>query len=62
MLVAVVVADRIATGLVGPTRALAATAQRLASGELEACVTPAGPPYAEVVGRSTSSPIASERS
>ena len=51
VLVAVVVADRMARSTVGPVRALAGAAQRLGQGDLEARVTPAGPPEIAEVGR-----------
>ncbi len=51
VLVAVVVADRIATGVVDPTRALAEAARRLAGGELATRFNPAGPPEVAEVGR-----------
>src|SRR5262249_2194716 len=51
VLLAVVVADRIATGVVGPTRALGEAARRLAGGELGARVKPDGPPEVVAVGR-----------
>lgn len=51
IVVAVIVADRIATSVVGPTRALAEAARRLASGDLTSRVEPAGPPETAAVGR-----------
>jgi len=51
VLVAVVVADRIATGVVDPTRVLADAARRLAGGELATRVDPSGPPEVMEVGR-----------
>jgi len=48
---AVVVADRIARGIVTPTRLLAGAAQRLAQGELQARVEPHGPPEVADLGR-----------
>jgi signal transduction histidine kinase len=52
VLLALLVADRIAGGVVGPTRLLAAASQRLAEGELETRVEPAGPPEVAELGRS----------
>lgn len=51
ILLAVVVADRIARGVVAPTRALAAAAHRVAQGELETRVSPDGPQEVVEVGR-----------
>jgi len=51
VVVAVVVADRIATGVVGPTRALADATRRLAGGDLAIRLSPTGPPEVEEVGR-----------
>jgi signal transduction histidine kinase len=51
VVLAVIFADRIATGVVGPTRELADAARRLAGGELAARVQPAGPPEVAAVGR-----------
>jgi signal transduction histidine kinase len=51
VVVAVVVADRIATGVVAPTRALADAARSLAGGALETRLNPTGPPEVEEVGR-----------
>ena len=48
--VAVVVADRLARTIVAPVRDLAATAERLGQGDLEARVEPAGPPEIVEVG------------
>jgi signal transduction histidine kinase len=48
---AVIFADRIATGVVAPTSALADAARRLAGGELIARVRPAGPSEVAAVGR-----------
>jgi len=51
VLLAVFVADRIARGVVAPTRALAEAAQRVARGELQTRVVPDGPPEVVEVGR-----------
>lgn len=51
ILLAVFVADRIARGVVAPTRALAAAAHRVAHGELETRVSPEGPAEVVEVGR-----------
>lgn len=51
VLLAVFVADRIARGVVAPTRALAEAAQRVARGELQTRVAPDGPPEVVEVGR-----------
>lgn len=51
LLVAVLVADRLARGVVRPVTALADAARRLAAGELTARVEPAGPPEVGDVGR-----------
>lgn len=51
VLLAVFVADRIARGVVVPTRALAQAAQRVARGDLETRVSPAGPAEVLEVGR-----------
>lgn len=51
ILLAIFVADRIARGVVIPTRALAAAAQRVAHGELETRVRPDGPSEVIEVGR-----------
>jgi signal transduction histidine kinase len=48
--VAVLVADRLARGTVGPVAALAATTHRLAGGDLSARVEPGGPPEVREVG------------
>jgi signal transduction histidine kinase len=50
LLVAVVIADRLARGTVRPVVALAETAHRLAAGDLDARVTPAGPGEVVEVG------------
>lgn len=50
LLVAILVADRLAQGVVRPVGALAAAAHRLADGELTARVEPAGPPEVREVG------------
>jgi signal transduction histidine kinase len=50
---AVVLADRLAQRVVRPVRALAEVAHRLGAGELEARVTPEGPPEIAQVGRVT---------
>jgi signal transduction histidine kinase len=47
---AIVVADRLARHIVGPTVELAAAAARLEAGDLETRVTPAGPPETTEVG------------
>ena len=49
--VAVIIADRIAAGVVRPTGALADAARRLARGELAIRVEPSGPPEVAAVGR-----------
>ena len=51
VLLAVLVADRSARGIVVPTRALAAAARRVSQGELKAGVAPAGPAEITEVGR-----------
>ena len=51
VLLAVVVADRIARGIVLPTRALAVAARRVSQGELQTNVVPAGPAEITEVGR-----------
>ena len=51
LLVSVLVADRLARVTVRPVTALAAVAQRLATGDLTARVQPAGPPEVREVGR-----------
>jgi signal transduction histidine kinase len=48
--VAVVIADWLGRTVVRPTKALAATARRVADGDLDARVTPAGPPEIAEVG------------
>jgi signal transduction histidine kinase len=48
--IAVVLADRIARGVVRPTRTLATAARDLAEGRLESRVTPAGPPEVVELG------------
>lgn len=50
VLAAVVVADRLARTVVVPVRDLAATAERLGQGDLEARVVPSGPPEVVEVG------------
>ena len=50
LLVAVLVADRLARGVVRPVTALADAARRLAAGELTARVEPGGPPEVHDVG------------
>lgn len=50
LLVAVLVADRLARGVVRPVTALADAARRLAAGELTARVDPSGPPEVRDVG------------
>lgn len=50
LLVAVLVADRLAQGVVRPVGALADAARRLAGGDLTARVEPAGPPEVRDVG------------
>ena len=47
---AVLIADRLGRSVVGPARDLAATARRVAGGELSARVAPAGPPEVAAVG------------
>ncbi|MDQ1711213.1 MAG: hypothetical protein QOE45_663 [Frankiaceae bacterium] len=51
LLVAIVIADRLARGTVRPVVALADAAHRLAAGDLDARVTPAGPGEVREVGR-----------
>ena len=51
ILLAVVVADRIARGVLAPTHALAEAAQKVSRGDLEAKVVPRGPPELSEVGR-----------
>ena len=51
VLLAVLVADRIARGVVLPTRALAHAARQVARGDLQARVAPAGPDEVADVGR-----------
>jgi signal transduction histidine kinase len=51
ILLAVLVADRIARGVVAPTRSLAAAAHRVARGDLDARVSPEGPAEVVEVGR-----------
>lgn len=50
LVLGVLLADRLARRLVAPTRALAATADRLGRGDLSARVTPEGPPELRRVG------------
>lgn len=50
LLVAVLVADRLARGVVRPVTALADAARRLAAGQLSARVEPSGPPEVHDVG------------
>jgi signal transduction histidine kinase len=50
IVVAVIVADRLARSIVGPIGALAATARELGRGDLDARVTPAGPQEVADVG------------
>ena len=47
---AVLIADRLGRSVVGPARDLAATARRVAAGDLSARVVPAGPPEVAAVG------------
>ena len=51
VVLAVIVADRIARGMLLPTRALAEAAQDVARGDLQTKVTPGGPPEIADVGR-----------
>jgi signal transduction histidine kinase len=55
LLVAVLVADRLAQGVVRPVTALADAARRLSAGELTARVDPAGPPEVREVGAAVNS-------
>jgi signal transduction histidine kinase len=50
LLLALLVADRLARSLTRPVTELASTAQRLGSGDLSARATPAGPPEVRAVG------------